>query len=111
MAITSIQPGDAPANPKRAAFESLAKHRDYRGFSPFAMINSHNAEDRANSYISGASCILSFMSAAFTDSGALVRKSMDSEVDARTGEIIAGALEGVATLIDMAGYLLSEKGE
>jgi len=111
MAVNTVTPGTAPANTKRAAFESLAKHRDYRGFSPFAMANSHSAEDRANGDISGASCILSFMSAAFTDSGTLVAKSIDSEVDARSGEIIAGAWEGVATLIDMAGHLLGEKGE
>jgi len=111
MATQTVQPGAAPANTKRAAISNLAAHHDFRGLAPFANIDSDDAVDRANSFISDASCILSFMSAAFSDAGALVGKGMHSEIDVRNNAIIGGALDGVATLVDMAGYLLDAGGE
>ena len=103
---------DAPAsNPKRVALASLAKHRDFRGFTPFRNVDSDHVVDRANSFLSDASCILSVLAAAFSDSGALVIKGEGSTLGVRNGEIIAGAIDGVATLIDMAGYLLDAEGE
>lgn len=111
MAMTTVQPETAPANPKRVAIASLAKHETYHGFRAFANLDSDYPVDRAARFLSEAECIISFMSAAFIDSSTLLDKSNDSEVDNRAGGIIAGALDGVGSLISLAGYLLDEKGE
>jgi len=75
--LLPIEPGTAPANTKRAAFESLAKPVSIAASRPLRWPIATALGTRANGYISGASCILSFMSAAFTDSGTLVAKSVD----------------------------------
>ena len=71
-----IEPGTAPANTKCAAFESLAKPVTIAASCPLRWPIT-TALGTAPMAISGASCILSFMSAAFTDSGTLVAKSVD----------------------------------
>jgi hypothetical protein len=112
MAMNTVAPGVVPANPsKRAALKNMAAFSDYRGFSPLAGIDSSSAVDRAARFISDAECILSVMSVAFVDSATLLSKNLDSEVDNRNSNIIAGAMDGVSSLLGLAAYLLSDEGE
>jgi hypothetical protein len=105
---TLERPATAKSKAERPATKAMAEHRDYRGFMPFSNLTSADAIDRAASYLSDAKCILSMLSAAFSDSGALIGKGMNSEFDNRNPEIMAGAMDGIATLIDMGGFLLDD---
>ena len=58
--------------------------------------------------ISEATCILSVLAAAFEDASTLTRKGENSEFDNRTGGLMAGALDGVGTLVNLAGFLLTD---
>jgi hypothetical protein len=106
MATNTVQPGACPAKPERSRYEALAQYRDYRGFYPFADADNFHAVDRCGGHLSNAKAILSVLSAAFDDSQVLLEERGESEVDNRNGKIIAGALDGVATLLDLAGFLL-----
>jgi hypothetical protein len=111
MADNTLQPGSAPANPKRAALRNMGAFTDYRGFRPLAGVDSSHVVDRAARFISDAECILSMLSVAFADSATLLSKNLDSEVDNRNSNIIAGAMDGVSSLLGLAAYLLSDEGE
>jgi hypothetical protein len=108
MATQPVEPGDAPANPERSRYEALAQHRDFGGFYPFADADNFHAVDRVARPLSGAKSILSLLSAAFHDSQELLGATGNSEVDNLNGAVIAGALDGVVALLDLAGFLLDD---
>ena len=93
---------------KVAARNAMAAWTNNQGAHPFGMVNSVHAEDRAGSVLSEASAILSMLSAACNDSQALTGKSETSEFDARNSNILAQALDGIGTLVDLANFLLED---
>lgn len=88
------------------ALAAMAAWRDFRGLSPFAFANSAFGIDRCNEFLGNASAILSMLSAAAEDSGSLVGSGRSSEFDSRAGVTMAGALDGVANLINLSAFML-----
>ncbi len=91
---------------KLEALAVMAEWRDYRGLSPFAGAKAGFAVDRCNEYLANANAILSMLSAACEDSQYLLDKREDSQFDMRVGALMAGALDGVGNLIDLAAFML-----
>ena len=110
MAITPIRSGDAPANPKNIA-TVMAEHIDYRGLRPFHEANSINAGDRTEPVLNRATCLLSLLAAAFEDSQRLVGSSDESSLDMLNSKTIAGALEGIETLVQLGVFFLNHGPE
>lgn len=100
-------PQDAPAEtPAQIALKTISDFHDFRGFTPFAGSDSRFAVDRCNTYLSSAGCMLSVLAAAFEDSQVLLNGNGNSEFNNRNGSVMAGALEGVSQLIDLASFML-----
>jgi hypothetical protein len=108
MAKPSLQPAAAPANAKRAALEQMARHTGHAETEPFAQMNSGAAVDRCDSMLSEANCLLSLLAAAFEDADTIAVKGLSSAFDERNRAVVAGALKGVATLIDLASFALDD---
>jgi len=93
---------------REQALTAMADWVDFRGGTPFANVSSPHVVDRANPYFYRASAILSVLSAACTDTQALVGKGKASEFDALNGELLAGALDGIGDLIQLGCFLLGD---
>ena len=88
------------------ALQHLASWQDFRGMNPFGIADSGHALDRVNQLLGNATCILTVLAAAAEDSSALISASKSSEFDNRHGSVLAGALEGVADLVNLAAFMV-----
>lgn len=81
---------------------------DADGRKPFAMVNSVAADERSRDVLHQASAMLSMLSAACFDADAVGRRGTTSEFTAMNPQVLAAALNGVATLVDFANFLLED---
>lgn len=81
---------------------------DADGRKPFAMVNSIAPDERSRDVLHQASAMLSMLSAACCDADAVSRRGITSEFTAMNPQVLAAALNGVATLVDFANFLLED---
>jgi hypothetical protein len=91
-----------------AARATMAKWKDFRGFSPFGSSDYTGTEDRAAPYLSQAASMLTVLSAACDDMQTLSAIGPGSEFDACSGRAMSGALDGIATLVALAAFHLED---
>jgi len=104
MTIASVR--GATTLDKKSVLDAIAEFQDSRGFKPFAGASSLHAVDRVGSHLTNARCMLLMLSAALTDSDALHTRGTSSEFQATAPAIFAGAIDGVADLLDLSALLL-----
>ena len=91
-----------------AARATMAKWKDFRGFTPFGGSNHTGAEDRVAPFLSQAASMLTVLSAACDDMQTLNATGPTSEFDACSGRAMSGALDGIATLVALAAFHLED---
>jgi hypothetical protein len=100
---TAARPASATAPfPRTTTIKCLSEFTDAHGMQPFHMLDSVHAPDRCGQILTQASYLLSVLAAAYDGS------KEDSEISLRSGSIIAGALEGIETLVNLANFLLDD---
>jgi hypothetical protein len=93
-------------NRLKAALDVIADHQDLLGYRPFSDLNSGYASDRCAARLGEAKALLVMLTAAFRDSGELVGHAHKAEVSTAPPDIVARALEGITSLIDMSTMAL-----
>lgn len=78
------------------------------GKRPFALVNSVTPSERSRDMLHEATAILTVLAAACFDADAVSRSGATSESRAVSPTLMAGALNGVATLVDFANFLLED---
>ena len=78
------------------------------GVRPFANANRVHADDRSQDILSEASAMLSVLSASCFDALAVSDAGKTSEFQAVNVHVLASALSGIGTLVDLANYLLED---
>ena len=76
------------------------------GIRPFATADSVHAEDRSQDTLSAASAMLSVLAAACFDARTVQDAGKTSEFQAVTPQVLASALSGIGTLVDLANFLV-----
>lgn len=78
------------------------------GERPFAVVNSLTPGERSRDMLHEATAILTVMAAACFDADAVAQRGTTSEFKAVNPTVMAGALNGVATLVHFATFLLED---
>ncbi|MEG8040593.1 hypothetical protein QP166_15055 [Sphingomonas sp. LR60] len=78
------------------------------GKRPFAVVNSVAPAERSRDMLHEATAILTVMASACFDADAVAQRGSTSEFKAVNPTVMAGALNGVATLVDFATFLLED---
>lgn len=83
----------------------MADWRTDSGSKPFAMASSIHPEDRSGPALAQASALLTMLSAACFDALAVADAGKTSEFQAVHPAVLAAALDGIATLVDIANFM------
>lgn len=96
------------ANAREAARAALSSFKLGTGVSPFAMASSSHASERSGDLLTQASSILTAFTCGFHDARRLTGAGQESLLSSLNSDVLAEALEGIGSLVDLANFLLEE---
>ncbi len=96
----------ATQSPSITARNIMADWRTDSGTKPFSMANSVQPEDRSGPVLAQASAILSVLSASCFDALTVSDAGKTSEFQAVHPAVLAAALDGIGTLVDLANFMV-----